>query len=103
MPALLTDAYGSVFAKDMQRNNVAILKRAAQTAAPSSLGAPLTVPETSDAIVRARFTAGAAKNNGNYHIHITIDREDCHLLCLFIGVFTLSVLFNSNKRGPPPS
>lgn len=37
--------------------------------------------------------------DGNYEIHITIDRHDCHLLCLFIGVFTLAVLFNSNKRG----
>lgn len=39
------------------------------------------------------------KKDGNYEIHITIDRHDCHLLCLFIGVFTLSVLFNRNKRG----
>lgn len=39
------------------------------------------------------------EKDGNYEIHVTIDRHDCHLLCLFIGVFTLSVLFNSNKRG----
>lgn len=32
-----------------------------------------------------------------YLIEIKIDRDDCHLLCMFIGVLILSLLFSSRK------
>ena len=138
MPALLIDAYGSIFAQEMQttRLNLNPKKKTKQKSASifaqemqttrlnlnpkkktkqkseSALGAvassdddivddSATPPRpripTAKPVVRTRPTWG--EKDGNYEIHITIDRNDCHLLCLFIGVFTLSVLFNSNKKG----
>lgn len=88
MPILLTDAYGTIFAQQMQTPQPIVVKEKIERKVPSSLG----VGVASDT-----NTSVHAKHN-NYEIHITIDRHDCHLLCLFIGVFTLSVLFNSNKR-----
>lgn len=97
MPALLSDAYGPIFAQELQRTITKQLMKP-----QSSLGAVVStdghVSTTSTTPVRhTRPTWG--EKNGNYEIHITIDRHDCHLLCLFIGVFALCVLFNSNKQG----
>lgn len=39
----------------------------------------------------------------NYVIQITIDQNDCHLLCLFIGVFILAVLFGKSRKSPSPA
>ena len=33
-----------------------------------------------------------------FSVNLTIDQQDCHLLCLFLGVFTLAVLFGKNKK-----
>lgn len=96
MPALLSDAYGNIFAKEMQ--NTGLLVAGSKTKKPpSSLGAVAGSSVAVNSVVHAKPLW--TERNGNYEIHITIDRHDCHLLCLFIGVFTLSVLFNSNKRG----
>lgn len=38
----------------------------------------------------------------NYVITVNINRDDCHLLCLFIGVFTLAILLSKNKTSPVP-
>lgn len=97
MPILLADAYGATFARQMQTTKPLNAKNKTEKKTQSPLGAE--VAPASDTSVRARRTRG--EKDGNYEIHITIDRHDCHLLCLFIGVFTLSVLFNSNKRNGP--
>ena len=105
MPALLSDAYGLNFAENMQDTKFGPKRKSKQNL-PAALGAVAAsedsvapVPsETPNPAVYARNSWG--EKDGNYEIHITIDRQDCHLLCLFIGVFTLSVLFNSNKKGP---
>lgn len=105
MPALLSDAYGTTFAQEMQKTKMYAKQRIANKTSPALGAVPATedvvaeVPRaTVKPVVHARPTW--EEKDGNYEIHITIDRHDCHLLCLFIGVFTLSVLFNSNKRGP---
>ena len=116
MPSLLIEAYGTSFAQKLSPRNLgtkAVATEAVVTAVDaanaadaidaidatdarkSDIAAAHTVVET-----RPKLTENAGRGQGNYEIHITIDRHDCHLLCLFIGVFTLSVLFNSNKRGP---
>ena len=122
MPALLSDAYGTTFAQNMQAKSVlhANAKKSAPPAAPAPLGATTAAPAGPEAPASAATVSGdktpphrgegrggrgrrggRRDNSGqNYEIHITIDQQDCHLLCLFIGVFTLSVLFNSNKRQP---
>lgn len=95
MPLLLTDAYGTTFARQMQTTLPIATKQ-------SSLGAG--APSAADtSVTSVRVNQNCREKAGNYEIHITIDRHDCHLLCLFIGVFTLSVLFNSNKRNAPAS
>lgn len=33
-----------------------------------------------------------------YRIELQISQQDCHLICLFLGVFTLSMLINNMKR-----
>ena len=40
---------------------------------------------------------------GNYVVQITIDQDDCHLICLFIGVFILAVLFGRSRKSPSPA
>lgn len=89
MPLLLSDAYGTAFARQMRSVELVKTKSKVKTAAKPALGAAQTPPRQMPP--------------GNYEIHITIDRQDCHLLCLFIGVFTLAVLFSSNKREGPIS
>ena len=42
------------------------------------------------------------RTGDNYVITVNINRDDCHLLCLFIGVFTLAVLLSKNKTSPVP-
>lgn len=114
MPALLSDAYGTVFAQEMQQRT--IMTKDSKKSTVAKLGtavAPAAVAEaTADSaaeierpvrsVVHKRPTL-REQGGGNYEVHITIDRQDCHLLCLFIGVFTLSVLFNSNKRSAATS
>lgn len=90
MPLLLSDAYGTTFARQMRSVELVKTKtKVKKTAAKPTLGTAQTPAQQ--------------KPRGNYEIHITIDRQDCHLLCLFIGVFTLAVLFSSNKREGPIS
>lgn len=101
MPALLSDAYGVSVAQQMQNTKFDPKKQNI----PSSLGA---VAGSSERSIDAASTTDIhnrprRQKDGDYEIHITIDRQDCHLLCLFIGVFTLSVLFNANKRRPSVS
>lgn len=107
MPALLSDAYGTTFAQDMQTKSVlhANAQKSAPPATPAALGATTAAAAATasgDKTRRGRGGRGGRRDisGQNYEIHITIDQQDCHLLCLFIGVFTLSVLFNSNKRQP---
>ena len=100
MPALLSDAYGDIFSQAMQ-NTVPKLKNPQNPKKTKRLQDTNEKPRalgTKAAVVNTR-PLRTEKRDGNYEIHITIDRHDCHLLCLFIGVFTLSVLFNRNKRG----
>ena len=99
MPLLLADAYGTTFSRKIQTTPPIAAKNKTERKKQSSLGAG--APSATDTSVRVNQTRG--EKTGNYEIHITIDRHDCHLLCLFIGVFTLSVLFNSNKRNGPAS
>lgn len=108
MPALLSDAYGTIFSQSMQnttpnpKKQTAIQMSSSLGAVASSEDSALDTPELPvKPVVHARPTW--REKDGNYEIHITIDRHDCHLLCLFIGVFTLSLLFNSNKRGSSPA
>ena len=97
MPSLLSDAYGSNIAKHMQSaSKFNFSTTPAKKKPPSSVGA--VAPSVDNTSQISTF-----QKNGNYEIHITIDRHDCHLLCLFIGVFTLSVLFNSNKTAKSPA
>ncbi len=105
MPALLSAAFGTTIAERMQsttnvqnfqnfqnfQNVQKVQKVEKVEKVPPTLGAGVGPTDTANA--RAH-----AQQGGNYEIHITIDRHDCHLLCLFLGVFTLSVLFNSNNR-----
>lgn len=106
MPALLSDAYGVVIAEQMQ--NVKFDPKKQNTKiSPSSLGAVAASSESSSIEAGEQPVVHTKRprqeKDVNYEIHITIDRQDCHLLCLFIGVFTLSVLFNANKRRPSVS
>lgn len=106
MPALLSDAYGAVIAQQMQIVKFDPKKQNTQIS-PSSLGAVAassegtTIETLKEPVIHTRQPR--RQKDGNYEIHITIDRQDCHLLCLFIGVFTLSVIFNANKRKPSVS
>lgn len=117
MPALLIDAYGANIAREMQTSTSGGISRSSNrapkkgakkrlTETTAALGTASTpepsntaTPEPSNTATGAQTTTGGG---GVYEIHVTIGRDDCHLLCLFIGVFTLAVLFNSNpnKRGP---
>lgn len=90
MPSLLSDAYGSTIAQNMKSASKLNFSTIPVQKPMSSVGAVAASVDN----VSERSTV---RRNGNYEIHITIDRNDCHLMCLFIGVFTLSVLFNSNK------
>ena len=115
MPALLTDAYGDLIAREMQTTTTTssggsissahavkkgLKKRLTET--PAALGTASTPEPSNTTVATTRSTRAQTTGGGVYEIHVTIGRDDCHLLCLFIGVFTLAVLFNSNpnKRGP---
>lgn len=105
MPTLLAVAYGATIAEQMRNTNLLNLKvePSKKTPTTSSLGAAVPpAPSSTEAeVVAETHRPMLEEKQGNYEIHITIDRQDCHLLCLFLGVFTLSVLFNSSKRGNP--
>ncbi len=88
MPLLLSDAYGTTFARQMRSVELVNTKAKTEKMVKPALGTAQTPPRQ--------------KPRSNYEIHITIDRQDCHLLCLFIGVFTLAVLLGSNKRERGP-
>ena len=46
-----------------------------------------------------RIEKGTVKSDEKkYIIEIHIDQQDCHLICLFIGVFTLSILLNRSRN-----
>lgn len=108
MPALLSDVYGTEFGQEMmQRDNKTtfVKKKPQKYQEKKALGATASEDSGGDgvsAVVEPVVNASPTRRekDGNYEIHITIDRHDCHLLCLFIGVFTLSVIFNSNKPRP---
>ena len=38
------------------------------------------------------------KSGDNYIIQININRDDCHLMCLFMSVFILAILFSGRKK-----
>jgi hypothetical protein len=38
------------------------------------------------------------KSGDNYIIQININRDDCHLMCLFMSVFILAFLFSGRKK-----
>ena len=95
MPSLLSEAYGRNIAQHMQSASKLNFSTTPANKPLSSVGA--VAPSVDYISEKSTF-----RNNGNYEIHITIDRHDCHLICLFIGVFTLSVLFNSNKTAKYP-
>ena len=105
MPALLNDAYGTILSQNIKSTKAIYPKNMSQKTSSAALGTGSAsktavaevLEENPGPVAHAR--PRCLKKDGNYEIHITIDLHDCHLLCLFIGVFTLAVLFNSNKRG----
>lgn len=111
MPSLLQNAYGEAWGS----------RGAVSRQLGSSLGT--TVPEASDnetgqtTIVQKptipsvpmhmvrRERVYQAPRGGDYVLNLTIsiDQQDCHLLCLFLGVFIFSILFTKNKKLSPAS
>ena len=116
MPSLLQNAYGKAWGSGgtMSRQ------------LGSSLGA--TVPEVNEPVqqqqqhqkpvletqMSSSVLMPVVRNERGYRAHggggdyvfnlsIKIDQQDCHLLCLFIGVFIFSILFTKNKKLSPAS
>lgn len=115
MPALLSEVYGTTFGQVTERargkyeavrpiDKVVKSDKAITKGGASPLGTAATSEESSPVIISPVVHARPTMENraGNYEVHVTIDRHDCHLLCLFIGVFALSVLFKANKPRYPP-
>ena len=95
MPALLKNAYGDTW---FSQANVGNARWSSTRTASERLGTadPDTEYLNSDDIVElSKMDRPAANKKQNYviKINISIDQHDCHLICLFLGVFILSVLF----------
>ena len=93
MPSLLSDAYGTSFVVDMEPITSKFVnnKRLGTTDQIKKTQEPLAPLLTKNQTIVHR-------DDGNYVIQININRDDCHLLCIFLGVFTLAVLFSKNKK-----
>lgn len=116
MPSLLQNAYGDSWGSGM------INGRTMGSQLGATLGTPLGnniepsviqekpllynepvnyIPSPPD-IHRGRGDKGVKcqSSGGDYvlSVNLTIDQQDCHLLCLFLGVFTLAILFSKNKK-----
>ena len=110
MPSLLRNAYGEAWGSG--------------GAAPRQLGSSLgtTIPEISEPVQdqtllvetsmmpvvptpMVRRYRNKEPSGGDYvfNLSIKIDQQDCHLLCLFLGVFIFSILFTKNKKLSPAS
>lgn len=111
MPSLLHNAYGDAWGSE----------RTTSRQLGSHLGT--TIPETAEIfhdkthVVETtmkpsvpkymihRETEYETSRGGDYvfNLSIKIDQQDCHLICLFIGVFIFSILFTKNKKLSPVS
>lgn len=111
MPSLLHNAYGDAWGSDSTTSRQL----------GSSLGT--TIPETTETVhdktpvvethmrpavptymVRRELGYDPSRG-GDYvlNLSIKIDQQDCHLLCLFLGVFIFSIFFTKNKKLSPAS
>lgn len=109
MPLLLQNAYGESWGSGGRRVTGSFLGSAVpevsepvqqqQVAAETRVDHPLHMP-----VVREEM-GYRTKRGGDYVINLSIriDQQDAHLLCLFLGVFILSVLFTKNKKLSPTS
>lgn len=111
MPSLLQNAYGDAWGSG--------------GSSPRQLGSSLgtNIPETTDTLqdktpiveppmtpsvpmsMVRRYRGYEPSRGGDYvfNLSIKIDQQDCHLLCLFLGVFIFSILFTKNKKLSPAS
>ncbi len=102
MPSLLSQAYGNSFVVDMEPITSKFVNNE-QLGVSCQLQKTGTKPEPLSS-TNHKLGQGSVEDNfdRNYVIQITINQDDCHLLCLFIGVFTLAVLFSRDRKGSLP-
>lgn len=86
MPSSLIKAYGKSW------GGSELIQKPVQ-----NLGAPIEEEITRIAKPIYTHKPQSRREPVKYVFEIHIDQQDCHLLCLFIGVFTLSILMNRNK------
>lgn len=102
MPSLLSQAYGNSFVVDMEPITSKFVNNE-QLGVSCQLQKTETKPEPLSS-TNHKLGQSIDEDNfdRNYVIQITINQDDCHLLCLFIGVFTLAVLFSRDRKGSLP-
>ena len=88
MPSTLQNAYGKSWGSSSTIVNPPTIKNLGATIGEdvSEIFKPVTKPRTS-----------SREESIEYVFEIRIDQQDCHLICLFLGVFTLSLLLNRNN------
>ena len=116
MPSLLQNAYGEAWGSGGTRSRQ--LGSSLGTTVPEvneyaqqqqQQQEPVVETQTSSSVlipvVRSERGYRAHGGGGDYvfNLSIRIDQQDCHLLCLFIGVFIFSILFTKNKKLSPAS
>ena len=111
MPSLLQNAYGEAWGSrgttpiQLGSSLGTTIQETTKTVQDQTpiVETPMT-PSVPMSMVR-RYRGHEPSGGGDYvfNLSIKIDQQDCHLLCLFLGVFIFSILFTKNKKLAPAS
>lgn len=94
----LSEAYGSKYGrKDKPVIVIPLGAAEAQSSSQSSSQSPSQYPQIESSVTKPRRNPDVDHNPDLYVINITINRDDCHLICMFFFVFIMSFLL-SNRR-----
>lgn len=111
MPSLLHNAYGGAWGSrgEVSRQlgsslGTTIPETIETETEQATVAQKPSVPYVPMHVVR-RERSYQEPRGGDYvlNLSIRIDQQDCHLLCLFLGVFIFSILFTRNKKLSPAS
>lgn len=93
----LAQAFGSAFATGYAHPTNKVLGSTDTDNNTNNTTEPVKEPVTSTAAVSPVASAPASASPQIYAIHVEIGRDDCHLLCMFLLVFTISFILSGRK------
>lgn len=100
MPSSLQKAYGTSWgtqSKNVGRTHTSPLGTNTPVDIKNIQKAFPVIVEEPSRVKHRRVYEDADDGNYEIHINISIDQQDAHLICLFLGVFIMSLIFSRRK------